>query len=199
MAEVAEKLRHILGGTKGKLVRFSFLNVHTARLNTESEKMEFSVSALIPKTNVEDIKFLKGAIAALLKSTFTDQKKPIPKAHWNPLRDGDTDTKQSGQPYGEEAKGHYVLNCKSSEDYPPGVVGTTKGADGKLLRIGKADIKSGDWGRVDITLYGYAKGTGGVGVGLNSVQLVQEGEALSGGRSADDAFGAFDDAEDDVL
>ena len=197
MAQAAEKPRHILGGTKGKLVRFSYLNVHKARLNTESGKMEHGVTALIPKTNTEDVKFLKDAIKALLKATFTDQKKPIPPGHWNPLRDGDTDTKQNGNAYGEEAKGHYVLNCKSGEEYPPGVVGTTRTAGDKLARIGVADIKSGDWGRIDNSLYGYTKGTGGVGIGLNSVQLVQEGEALSGGRSADDAFGGFED--DDVL
>lgn len=189
-------MKVLLGATPGKLVRFSYLNAHTPRQDPFSKepKLNFYCTFLIPKTNVEDVKAVKEAIAECLKAEFTDKKKPIPPGHWNPLRDGDKDTKENGEPLGDEAKGHYVLNSKTSDEYPPSVVSTTKGADGKLLRIGKADIKSGDWGRAEITLYGYTFKAGGVGAGLNKVQLVREGESLGGsGASAETVFGAFDD------
>jgi len=191
-------IKVVLGGTPGKLVRFSYLTVHTPRQDRFSKvpKLQYSCTFLIPKTNVEDVKLVKAVVAECLKVTFTDKKKPIPPGHWNPLRDGDKDTKEDGRPYGDEAKGHYLINSKTSEDYPPSVVSTTKGADGKLLRIGKAEIKSGDWGRAELALYGYADKAGGVGAGLNKVQMVQEGEALSGGTSADEAFGRFEDEEE---
>jgi hypothetical protein len=200
MAEKTIKL--VLGGTPGKLVRFSHLNAHTPRQDKFSKepKLQYSCAFLIPKTNVEDVKAIRAAVADCLKAEFTDKKKPIPPGHWNPLRDGDKDTKEDGTAYGDEVKGHYLINSKTSEDYPPVVVSTTKGADGKLLRIGKADIKSGDWGRAEITLYGYNFKAGGVGAGLNKVQLVQEGESLGGsGGSADDAFGQFEDEDGGVL
>ena len=196
---MAEKtIKVVLGGTPGKLVRFSYLNVHTPKQDNFSKepKLNYYCTHLIPKMNDEDIKAVRAAVAECLKAEFTDKKKPIPPGHWNPLRDGDKDTKEDGSAYGDEAKGHFILNSKTSEEYPPSVVGTTRGADGKLLRIGKADIKSGDWGRAEITLYGYSFKAGGVGAGLNKIQLVQEGESLGGnGSSAEDVFGAFDDEE----
>ena len=188
----------VLGGTPGKLVRFSYIVAHTPEQDKFSKepKLLYKCTFLIPKTNIEDVKILKDAIAACLKAEFTDKKKPIPPNHWNPLRDGDKDTKEDGSAYGEETRGHYIINSKTSTDYPPSVVGTTKGADGKLLRIGKADIKSGDWGRAELAIYGYTFKAGGAGAGLNKVQLVQQGESLGGnGLSAEDVFGAFDDEE----
>jgi hypothetical protein len=186
-----------LGVKPGKLVRFSFLHVHKAHLNSESNKEEYSVQLLIPKTNTEDVKGLKDAVAACLKAEFTDQKKKVPPGAWICLRDGDTDTKTNGDSYGDAAKGHYVLNAKADLDHKPKVVGTVK-IDGEPQPIGPEEIKSGDWGRVAVNLYGYSKGKGGVGCGLDVLQRVQEGEALGSSVSAKDAFGEYDD-EDDVL
>ena len=197
-----EKL--ILGSTPRKPVRFSYLSVFDARLNTESGNNEFSVAVLIPKENTEDVAAVKAAVEKLKRLTWLDQKKKIPPGFWNPLRDGDTDTKQNGEEYGEETRGHYILNCKTGEDDPPEVVGTTREKDpktGKLrfARLDRKDIKSGDWGRISINLSSYIKGSSGVGAYLNSVQKTQDGEALSSRSSADDDFSQFDDADDDLL
>lgn len=191
------RIKLLLGGTPGKLVRFSYLHAHEPRLNTQSGKMEYSVTALIPKANTEDIAAIKKSIDALKKATWLDQKKPLPPNFWNPLRDGDKDTKQDGSQYGEECRGHFVLNCKSDEG--PSVVGTTKvdtPTGAKLAPLGKKDVKSGDWGRVSVSLFAYTKGSGGVGAGLANIQLVKQGEALSGRSSAEDDFGAFDDLDE---
>ena len=188
----------MLGSTKGKLVRFSYLNVHEPRLNTESNREEYSVTALIPKANVEDIKAVKDAIEALKKDTWLDDGKKIPPQFWNPLKDGDNDCKQDGSSFGPESAGHYILNCKTGVDSAPSVVGTTRGGDGKLLPVGKSAIKSGDWGRISVNLGAYTKGTGGVGAYLSNLQFVQQGDPLGNKSSAEDDFSDFDE-EDDLL
>lgn len=193
------RIKLVLGATKGKPVRFSYLHVHEAKLNTESGNMEFSLAALIPKENVEDIAAVKGAIKSLQKQVWLDDKKPIPPKFWNPLRDGDADTKNDGSSYGAEAKGCYLLNCKTGEDTAPNVVGTTRDGAGKFLPLGRKDIKSGDWGRVSVVMGAYLKGTTGVGAYLSSVQKTQQGENLGSQSSAEDDFKDFDQEDDDGL
>jgi hypothetical protein len=187
----------LLGGTKGKLVRFSYLNVFEPRLNRESGESNYSVALLIPKSNTEDIQALRETIKSLQAATWLSQGKKLPPKFWNPLRDGDTDTKQDGSDFSAEYQGHMVLNAKSSADYPPNVVGTGKTADGKFIPLTKRDVKSGDWGRVKVRLYAFTKGTGGVGVGMSSLQLVEQGEPLAGGSSAENDFKDFEDEDGD--
>ena len=189
-------IKLILGATKGKPVRFSYLHVHEAKLNSESGNMEFSVAALIPKANVEDITAIKGAITKLQKEMWLDEKKKVPPQFWNPLKDADVDTKQNGESFGEETKGHYILNCKTGEDSPPDAVGTTRDAKGAFTPLAKNQVKSGDWGRISVNMGVYTKGTSGVGAYLNRVQLLASGEPLSSRGSAEDDFGDFDDFDD---
>jgi len=191
--EKLSSVKLVLGSTTKKLVRLSHVHAHVARPNKFSKANEFSVAALIPKGNTEDVVAVKAAIAGFIKEVWTDKKKPMPPQFWNPLRDGDKDTKQDGSPLGAECKGHYVLNCKTGESSPPDVVGTTKGGDGKLVKLGKADIKSGDWGRIGINLKPYTLGTSGIGVYLSTLQKVQAGDPLGNSNSAEDDFSEFDD------
>ena len=200
------RIKLILGATKGKLVRFSHLHVFSPRLNKESGKLDYSLAVLIPKTNTEDIAAVKKAIAELTAAEWTSKKKKLPPNFWNPLRDGDTDTKQNGDPMAAECKGHMVLNVKTSatdadgNDMPaPNVVGIVKDAQGKLVKLGSREVKSGDWGRVGVHMGAYVKGNGGVGGYITNVQRVQEGEALSSHASAEDDFGDFTDDEEDAL
>jgi hypothetical protein len=193
--EKAPSAALVLGASD--LVRFSYLTVFQPKLNSFNGNEEYSVTILIPKTAVAEVKKVQDAIAALKKSTWTDNKKSLPPGMWVALRDGDKDVKQDGSSYGEECKGHYFIAAKTQE--PPAVVGTTRDASNKLIPVGPKDFTSGDWGRVSVNLGSYTKGTGGIAAYLNSVQLVRKGEAFSGRKTADDAFGAFTDATDDML
>lgn len=186
----------VLGKTKGKLVRLSYLSAHEAKLNTQSGKMEKSVVILIPKENAEDIAEVKGFLDQVKQEVYKANKKNLPPKWWNPLRDGDNDVKQDGSPYGAECHGHFVLSAKADPDKTVDVVNTTRDANGKFVRIGKDEIKSGDWARVQVNLYSYTKGDHGVGAGLMSIQLVKEGDPLGSTANADAAFGEFDDDED---
>ncbi len=193
------RIKIVLGSTKGKLVRMSHLHVHEARMNEFSEAEEFSTMVLIPKANTEDVAAVKAAIEQLKKVTWLDDKKKVPPGFWNPLRDGDVDTKQDGSPLGAECQGHYVINCKTGVDSPPDVVGTMRDAKGKFVRLEKNEIKSGDWGRVSVNLGAYTKGTGGVGCDLSSVQRVRDGDPLGNKSSAENDFADFEDEDEDEL
>jgi hypothetical protein len=154
-------------------VRFSYFSALSARRNEMSGKDEFSTQVLVPKTDTETVSALKAAAKAALTAKFGDK---IPKNVRNPLRDGDTETKQDGSPLGPEYAGCFFFNAKSTNK--PGAVD----AHGHDL-IGSDDIVSGDFGRVSLNAYAYSQaGNNGVSFGLNNIMLVSKGEPLGGAR-----------------
>jgi len=176
------------------LCRFSYLHALTPKENKQNGKNEYSVVALIPKTS-PDGEAIRKIIDELKNETWLSKGKRLPPKFWNPLRDGDTDCKQNGDPYGPECAGHYIVSAKRDDKKAPDVVGTMRDAEGKLIRLTDKQIKSGDYGRISINLSAYTKGDSGVGAYINNIQLVTQGEALGGGADADDDFGSYDDDE----
>jgi hypothetical protein len=87
----------------------------------------------------------------------------------------------------------YFLNAKS--DRKPGIV------DKDLNEILDPDeVYSGCWGRASINFYPYDfNGNRGVGVGLNNIQKLKDGERLGAAlATAEDDFGdGFEDDEDE--
>lgn len=187
---------------KKRLVRFSHLHVHSAHLNQESKKLEYSVQLWIPKANVEDKAALDQAYAEQLALYKKQDGEPGPEFH-NPIKDGDTLKDKKGKP--KPVPGHWVVGAKTlaknkdgSDNPPPEVVGTERDANGELKKLTASQVKSGDWGRASINLKFFTEGKGGIGVYLNSLQKVQDGDPLGGRRSATQEFGDYDD-EDDPL
>lgn len=207
-AEKHEATTIVVGKTKGKLVRFSFLHVFRPHLNRESKRNEYSVQILIPKANVEDVAAIKDAIAAQQKILWPTGAMP-PKSNY-PLKDGDKHMSQKGED--RKVPGFWILTAKTDafERDPKGaetttpvaapeVAGTTRAANGRLELLTSADVKSGDWGRVSINIKSYTTGDTGVTAYLNSLQKVQTGEALaSGRRSAADEFDDYDSDDDNL-
>jgi len=154
-------------------VRASYFSALAPRKNELSGKDEFSTQILIPKTDTETIAALKAAAKEALVAKFGDK---IPKNVRNPLRDGDTETKQDGSPLGKEYQGHFFCNVKSTSK--PGAI-DTHGND----LIGADDIVSGDYIRVSLNAYAYSQaGNNGVSFGLNNILLVRKGEPLGGAK-----------------
>jgi hypothetical protein len=154
-------------------VRFSYFNALAARKNELSGKEEFSTQVLVPKSDTETVAALKAAAKAALVAKFGDK---IPKNVRNPLRDGDTETKQDGSPLGAEYAGCFFFNAKSTNK--PGAV-DQHGMD----LIGANDIGSGDFGRVSLNAYAYSQaGNNGVSFGLNNIMLLAKGDPLGGAR-----------------
>lgn len=196
----------ILGAAKGKLVRFAHVHLHTSRLQKQNGRMAWSTLVMIPKENIEDVAAAQHAIFAQQRALWFDErtgKLTLPPKAWNPLLDADVDTHQDGKPWGGDFAGHYLINVKSEDDptkpdnSPPEVIGIVRGPDGKFVRLGAREIKSGDWGRVSVNFKSYRNGAGGVGAYLNRVQRVEEGAAMSNRGSAEDDFGSFDDQDDE--
>lgn len=184
-------------GSIASPVRFSYLHVFEPKLNTQNNKEEKSVTLLIPKSNTADVEKVKSFLEQVKRELYTSKKKVVPPKWWNPLRDGDKDTKQDGSPLGAECRGHYLLSAKADPDYDVPVVNTTKDAAGNRVRIGPKDIKSGDFGIARVNLYSYVKGDHGCGAGLVTLMLTRQGDSLGGSRETPEQ--AFADIGDDDI
>lgn len=171
-----------------KDVRLSYVRVFEAAQMNGTGEANFSVCLLIPKDSPEAEK-LKEAIKAEAQNLAARYPKlagKLPKMWNNPLRDGDEEKD------GAEYEGMYFINCKRKEKQGAPII-----IDGKKAPItDKNELYSGCYGNVAISLYPYEfSGKYGIGVGLNGIQKVRDGERLDGGTSIDD----FDCIDDDDM
>jgi hypothetical protein len=167
-------------------VRLSYCNLFTAvapRDNPAGEP-KFSVALLIPKSDTKTVAALKAAQEFAIAAKWP--KRPAKVA--STLHDGDGVKEKTGEAYGPECKGHWVMSVSSK--VRPGVV------DVNLQPVMDAsEVRSGDYARVSINAYCYdSSGNRGVSFGLNNVQKLETGEALGAGRTrAEDDFTAVTD------
>lgn len=175
-------------------VRFSYAHVWIPRAIVEGGKEKYSISILIPKSDKKQLAKIKAAIdEAYKEGVKTKFNGKEPKKWKNPLMDGDTERDT------EEYEGHYFINANS--DTRPDIVDRK----GKEI-LDKSEFYSGCYGRASVNFYAYNfNGTMGVGVGLNNLQKLEDGENLSGVvvSSAREDFGISseddDEEEDDLL
>lgn len=159
-------------------VRLSYANLTTPRTTSQGDEPKYSVTLLIPKTDVATLKDIENSMNAAYEDGVTKkwagahpQKKII-------LHDGDG-LRPSGTPFGEECKGHYVITASSKKK--PQVVGI----DNINTELAPNDIYSGMYARVTLNFFPYdTSGSKGVGCGLGNVMKTRDGEALAGGASA---------------
>lgn len=168
-------------------VRFSYCNIFRSRAFQQGAEEKYSLTILIPKSDKEGVakikKGIEDAIAEGVSSKWGGKK---PGKLWNPLRDGDEERADEAPEY----KGMYFLAAKSNDK--PGIIDRDRNEV-----LDPNEVYSGCWGRVSINFFPFdSNGNRGVGVGLNNVQKLAEGERLGGSRaSAEDDFS--DDFEDD--
>ena len=171
-------------------VRFRYVNIFKSRAFKAGQDEKFSVCLLIPKEDKATIKKIKAAIDEAIQEGISSKwggKKPANLKL--PLRDGDDERADEA----EEYVGMYFLNANSNQK--PGIV------DKDLNEILDPDeVYSGCWGRASINFYAFnSNGNRGVGVGLNNIQKLSDGERLGAARaSAESDFGGedFEDEED---
>ena len=164
------------------VVRLSYANLVTPRENPQGGDPKYSVTLLIPKSDTAT----KADIEASMKAAYEEGvSKKWGGAHPQMkqiLWDGDG-LRQSGLPFGDECKGHWVINASSKQK--PQVVGI----DNVNCELAPNDIYSGMYARVTINFYPYdAAGSKGVACGLGNVMKTSDGEPLSGGASAASDF-----------
>lgn len=168
--------------TTGK-VRLSYCHVWQPQAPQGGGEPKYSVTLLIPKSDVTTINALyaemEQAKQAGVNNTWGGTLPPIVKI---PLYDGDG-VRQSGEPFGPECKGCMVIVASSKTQ--PQVV------DLNVQPIlNQAEVYSGCYGRVSLNFFAYNQaGNRGIGCGLNCVQKIADGDPLSGGVSAQEAFG----------
>lgn len=105
----------------------------------------------------------------------------------NPIRNADDEGKDDN----ELLAGKLFLTARTSDK--PGVVDE----DGEPL-MSQEEFYSGCEARMDLWLYPFDKaGNKGIAAILNNVQKLDDGERLSGRRSASEAFGGGDDDDDE--
>jgi len=179
-------------------VRFSFLTVFEPKKGKNpkpGELPKFSVQLIVDKKS-PDVKLINAAMRAAHQ-----ESKAVKALDFDTLdvilRDGDNPKENKKK--AEHLKGKFFFNASCGEDYPPQVVGNTLDPEtGKLVRLTKKDIKSGDFGAATVNFYGYdSNGNQGIAAGLRNIQKLAVGESLAGASDADDDFEA--DEDDDFM
>lgn len=137
----------------------------------------YSIQMIFPKET--DLTDLKNAANAAMAAKFGDDKSKWPKNARSPFRDGDVERDAP------EYENCIFMNAKTKNQ--PGLV------DENVQPILSQDeFYSGAYARASIVFYGYdQKGNKGVGVGLNNIMKIKDGERLDGRRSAEQEFASF--------
>ena len=164
----------------------------TAGKNDKGETV-YDTQFIIPKTQRADVRAILVAIKKVGEAKWGTNWRKVRA----PLRDGDAERDElteDGQTKGEkypERDGCFFFNARSTK--PIGVYDR-----GRNLITDPDEIHSGAKGKINITFYPYAtSGNSGIGVGLNGVQKVADGEWLGGGSpSVETMFDLIDDDED---
>lgn len=165
-------------------VCFSYANVWEPKsINGSPEK--FSVSIIIPKTDIETISKVNGAIEYAKKEGISKLGNVSLNDCKIPLRDGDIE-----MPDNEAYKDSYFINA-NSYDKPQKV-------DKSLKPItNRNEFYSGCFGRASITFYAYnINGNKGIACGLGNLQKFEDGKPLGGRSKAEDEFGIVEEADD---
>lgn len=165
--------------------RLSFVHVFKPYAYQQGGEEKYSVTILVPKTDTATKARIDAAIEAAKQLGKEKWNGVIPPVCPTPVYDGDGNKPSDGMPFGPECKGHWVFTASAKIDYPPEVVD----ANGNPI-INQSEMYSGVYGRVCVNFFPYSfGGKKGVGCGLGPVQKLRDGEVLSGGITAAQAFG----------
>lgn len=160
-------------------VRLSYCNLFEPRAQQEGGDKKYSVTILIPKSDTVTVSKIKAAQEAAIDAKWPTKRPPKLATT---LHDGDGVKEKTGEEFGPECKGHWVMSVSSKQQ--PGVVD----ADRNEI-LDKTAVVSGDYGRVSINAYVYdVNGNRGVSFGLNNAQFLEKGEPLGGRTRAEDDF-----------
>ncbi|MDR7237162.1 DUF2815 family protein [Neobacillus drentensis] len=167
-------------------VRFSYCNLLKPRASQQGGEEKYSVTILLPKSDVATKQRIDAAIASAIEIGRTKWNGVVPPMLSIPVHDGDGVKPSDGMPFGEECKGHWVFSASTKVDQPPKVV------DANLNPIiNPTEVYSGMYGKIAVNFHPYANaGKKGIGCYISTnVQKTRDGEPL--GSSAPDAASDF--------
>lgn len=164
-------------------VRLSYTNLITPRAPKQGDKLKYSTTLLIPKSDIATKQRIDAAINAAIQEGIVSKWSGVrPTQPAVSIYDGDG-VRSTGEYFSEECKGYWVMTASSEQK--PQVV------DINLNEImNPAEIYSGMFARVSIRFFPYFNsGKKGIGCGLCNVQKLEDGEPLGGRTNAADDFG----------
>ena len=153
-------------------VRFSYVALLNPR-NDLNGNSKYSVTALLPKTDIQTKQAIDTAIAQAIEEGRNGKwNGVVPPLVPNPIHDGDG-ARADGSPFGEECKGCWVFTASTNADptrQRPEIVGPD------LQPIMSAtEIYSGMYGRLSVNFAPYfSAGKKGIGCYLNNVQKLED-------------------------
>lgn len=174
-------------------VRFSFCHIFEPQATQGGGEPKYSVTLLIPKADTATVEKMKAAIAEA-RENFCKRNgaSALPAKPNTTLHDGDG-VRDSGDPYGPECKGCYVITVSSKQK--PVIVDSFRNPI-----TDPAEVYSGCYGRAAINFYGYnANGKKGISAGLLSIQKLHDGEPFGTVGSADDFDDGYSAGDDDDI
>lgn len=172
-------------------VRFSFCHIFEPQASNNGGEPKYSVTLLIPKSDTATLQKIKHAMDEA-RENFVKKNgaNSLPAKYNHTLHDGDG-VRDSGDPYGPECKGCYVITVSSKQK--PVIVDAFRN---EVTDPG--EVYSGCYGRAAINFYGYNNnGKKGVSAGLLSIQKLSDGEPFGTVGSADDFNDGYAEAGDD--
>lgn len=162
-------------------LRFSFVNVFEKKAFNNNEP-QYSLRALIPKDNTQLVKSIQEAIEEAKKEGASKQwGGSIPNDLRTTIHDGD----KSGRP--EEA-GHWCLNTNNKSRQPGVIIGEDR------HKGSPEELKSGDYGYINVTFKAFDYGNKGIAAYLNSVWKTRNGESLAGVSTPEEDFKNIDNS-----
>lgn len=168
------------------VVRCSYVQVHTPRQINGQGSPKYSMTALIPKTDVNTVNDIRNAMQAAIDKGISEKwggRKPAKIV--NTFYDGDGEKPESGEPWGPECKGHWVLRMSANADHKPQVVGM----DNIHVELDPRDVYSGMYARVTLRFFPYQyAGKCGIGCGLGNILKTRDGDPLTSSASAESDF-----------
>lgn len=172
------------------LVRFSYVNIFRSRAFREGQDAKYSICLLIPKSDKATLDKIQDAMDTAIEQGVTSKwGGKTPKNLKLPLRDGDEERADEAPEY----EGMMFLNANSNQK--PGIIDRDRNEI-----LDDEEVYSGCWGRASINFYPFdSNGNRGVGVGLNNIQKLKDGERLGAARASAEADFSDDwqDADDE--
>ena len=165
--------------------RLSYVHLFEPYSSMAGQDPKYSVTVLIPKSNTAAKRQIDDAIEAAKQIGIQNKwGGQAPAVVATTIHDGDG-VKQNGEAYGDECRGHWVLNCNANATHPPKIVNLAR-----QPIIDQSEVYSGMYGWVNINFFPYFNSLKkGIGCGLNAVMKTRDGEPLGGSApSVDEAF-----------
>lgn len=164
--------------------RLSFTHLFEPYANNPGQEAKYSVTVLVPKADIATKQRIDAAeTAAKQQGVSKCWNGAMPPMVASAVHDGDG-VRPNGEAFGEECRGCWVFTASSKQ--PPQVVDLNLNPI-----INQSDVYSGCYARVCVNFFPYnSNGKRGVGIGLQAVQKIEDGEPLGGRVSAAEAFGA---------